>query len=133
MQWMIYVVLPIQVLSAVGLILVVLLQSGKGSSAMAAFGLGGGGETFFGSRGVGNFLTRTTTVLAVVFMVSCIVLSLVFRSEQTVMKDAERPPAPVESGLPLSGAGPEGATSEQPAESAAPAGGGETEPESGGE
>jgi len=70
MQWMIYVILPIQILSALGLILVVLLQSGKGSNAMAAFGLGGGGETFFGSRGVGNFLTRITTVLAVVFMVS---------------------------------------------------------------
>jgi len=133
MHWLIYVIIPIQIVSAIGLILVVLLQSGKGTSAMAAFGMGGGGETFFGSRGVGNFLTRTTTILAVVFMASCIVLTFLFRGVETVMEGAEtETPArqtgvlPSEVGEPEAGAG-------QPAEEAAPAGGGETEPISGGE
>ena len=49
------------------LILVVLLQRGKGSDIGAALG-GGGSNTVFGARGAGNFLSRVTTASAVIFM-----------------------------------------------------------------
>ena len=46
------------------LILVVLLQAGKGGGMGIAFG-GGGSQTVFGSSGAGNFLTRLTSITAV--------------------------------------------------------------------
>ena len=56
------------------LIVVVLLQRGKGSDVGAALG-GGGGNTVFGSRGAGNFLTKLTTGSAVVFMLTSLSLA----------------------------------------------------------
>jgi preprotein translocase subunit SecG len=61
------------------LILVVLLQRGKGSDVGAALG-GGGGNTVFGSRGAGNFLTKLTTGSAIIFMVTS--LSLAYMGNQ---------------------------------------------------
>lgn len=55
-----------QVLTAAGLIAVVLVQRGPGATMGAAFGSGASG-TVFGSRGAGNFLTRLTSWLAVGF------------------------------------------------------------------
>jgi len=55
-----------QVLLAVGLIAIVLVQRGPGATMGAAFGSGASG-TVFGSRGAGNFLTRTTGWLALGF------------------------------------------------------------------
>lgn len=56
------------VIVCISLIVVVLLQRGKGAEIGAVFG-GGGGATVFGSRGPATFLTKLTTVLAVLFMV----------------------------------------------------------------
>ena len=56
------------------LIVVVLLQRGKGAEAGAMFG-GGGAGTMFGSRGAGNFLTRLTSGAAVVFMLTSLTLA----------------------------------------------------------
>jgi preprotein translocase subunit SecG len=55
-----------QVLVAIGLIAIVLVQRGPGATMGAAFGAGASG-TVFGSRGAGNFLTRTTSWLALGF------------------------------------------------------------------
>jgi len=63
----------IYLLIAVALILLVLIQNGKGASMGAAFGAGASG-TVFGSTGTGNFLTKTTTILAILFFVLSIVL-----------------------------------------------------------
>jgi len=54
------------VLIAIGLIVFVLIQRGQGATAGAAFGSGASG-TVFGARGAGNFLSRTTWVLAALF------------------------------------------------------------------
>ena len=54
------------VLIAIALIAFVLIQKGQGATAGAAFGSGASG-TVFGSRGAGNFLSRTTWVLAALF------------------------------------------------------------------
>ncbi len=62
-------ILVIDVISAVGLIGLILLQQGKGADIGAAFG-SGASQTLFGSRGSANFLTRTTAVLATVFFLS---------------------------------------------------------------
>jgi preprotein translocase subunit SecG len=56
------------------LVVVVLLQHGKGADIGAVFG-GGASTTVFGSRGAGNFLTRLTTGAALLFMVTSLVLS----------------------------------------------------------
>jgi preprotein translocase subunit SecG len=68
----------VHVLVCVFLIIVVLLQRGKGAEIGAVFG-GGGGGTLFGSRGAGNFLTRLTTGAAFVFMLTS--LSLAYFAE----------------------------------------------------
>ena len=65
----------VHVVIALGLILVVLLQSGKGADIGAAFG-GGSSQTVFGGRGAATFLSKLTTILAVLFMVMSIVLTL---------------------------------------------------------
>lgn len=62
-------VLVIDIISAVALIGLILLQQGKGADIGAAFGTGGS-QTLFGSRGSANFLTRTTAILGTVFFLS---------------------------------------------------------------
>lgn len=68
-----------QVLVAVGLISIVLVQRGPGATMGAAFGAGASG-TVFGSRGAGNFLTRTTTWLAVGFFGISLALAVIATS-----------------------------------------------------
>lgn len=70
---MILLVTTIHILVSLGLIIVVLLQTGKGADMGAAFG-GGSSSTVFGSSGAGNFLTRLTTGMAVVFMLTSLTL-----------------------------------------------------------
>lgn len=68
------VLLIIQILVALGIIGLVLIQHGKGADAGAAFG-GGASGTVFGSRGSGNFLTKLTTGLAIVFFSNSLLLA----------------------------------------------------------
>ncbi len=67
------VVTIIHVIACLFLIGVVLLQQGKGADMGAVFG--GGSSTIFGSSGAGNFLTRLTTGMAVVFMLTSLTLT----------------------------------------------------------
>ena len=68
-----YVVPAIHVLACLFLIVVVLLQTGKGADMGAVFG--GGSQTLFGSSGAGNFLTKLTTGTAILFMVTSLILT----------------------------------------------------------
>lgn len=70
--------LIVQVLIAVGVIGLVLLQQGKGADAGAAFGSGGAGSVF-GSRGPATLLTRMTAILAAVFFLNSIGLAYLAR------------------------------------------------------
>ena len=63
------IVLVIDIISAVALIALILLQQGKGADIGAAFG-SGASQTLFGARGSANFLTRTTAILGTVFFLS---------------------------------------------------------------
>jgi preprotein translocase subunit SecG len=67
-------VLAVQMLSAVGMIGLVLLQHGKGADMGAAFGSGSSGS-LFGASGSANFLSRATAVLAGVFFVCTLLLA----------------------------------------------------------
>lgn len=64
----------LQVLVAVALIVFILIQHGKGADAGAAFG-SGSSSTVFGSQGSGNFMTKVTTVLVVIFLSNSLFLA----------------------------------------------------------
>ena len=71
----------IHVIVCMFLILVVLLQAGKGGGMGIAFGGGGGSQTVFGSSGAGNFLTRLTSITAFLFLLTSLTLAH-FSSQQ---------------------------------------------------
>lgn len=74
---MILFVTVLHILLSVIMILVILLQPGKGGDVAAAFGAGGGGGgAVFGPRGPGSLLSKATTSCAVLFMVTSITLAL---------------------------------------------------------
>jgi preprotein translocase subunit SecG len=66
--------LIVQVILSISLIVLVLMQHGKGADAGAAFG-SGSSSTVFGSKGSGNFLSKSTGVLAALFFVVCMSLA----------------------------------------------------------
>ncbi len=74
MNLMLTVVLALQMLSAVAMIGLILIQHGKGADMGAAFGSGSSGS-LFGASGSANFMSRTTAVLATVFFVSTLALA----------------------------------------------------------
>ena len=78
------VILIVHVLVALGLIGLVMLQQGKGAEAGASFG-SGASQTVFGSQGSGNFLSRTTAILATVFFVTSITLAMVARDKAAAL------------------------------------------------
>ncbi len=63
----------VHIIACVFLIAVVLLQTGKGADMGAVFG--GSSDTVFGSSGAGNFLTRLTTGVAALFMLTSLVMT----------------------------------------------------------
>jgi preprotein translocase subunit SecG len=67
-------VLVLHILAAIGIVVLVLLQHGKGADMGAAFGSGSAGS-LFGSAGAANFLSRTTAVLAAVFFATSLGLT----------------------------------------------------------
>ena len=104
----------IHILVCIALIMIVLLQTGKGSDMGAAFG-GGSSQTLFGSTGASTFLSKATTGAAIVFMLTS--LGLAYMSSHrtggpSVVTDT---PAPIES-------------SAQPAPVTAPATGDSSQP-----
>jgi preprotein translocase subunit SecG len=72
----------VHVLVCVFLIIVVLLQSGRGADVAAAFG-GMGSQTAFGPRGSATVLTRATTWSAILFMITSITLSIIASRRST--------------------------------------------------
>jgi preprotein translocase subunit SecG len=71
-----YLIVFLHVIACLFLIAVVLLQQGKGQDLASAFG-GGGTQTAFGPRGSATVLSRATTILAGMFMVTSLALSIV--------------------------------------------------------
>jgi preprotein translocase subunit SecG len=122
---MIIAVTILHVIVSIGLILVVLLQTGKGAEIGAVFG--GSSSTIFGSSGAGNFLTRLTTGMAVIFMITSLTLgyfagrrpSATIFDNRTPASEA-RPPAPQQPGAPQSAAPQTAPVAPAPSESSQP-------------
>lgn len=74
----------IHILVCIFLIAVVLLQSGKGAELGAAFG--GSSHTLFGSRGAATFLSKMTTIVAVMFMITSLALAIISAKGGSVIK-----------------------------------------------
>jgi preprotein translocase subunit SecG len=72
----------VHVLVCMLLIGAVLLQSGKGGGLAGSIGGGMGSSSVLGGRTATTFLSKATTVLAAVFMVSCLVQSIAFQNQQ---------------------------------------------------
>jgi preprotein translocase subunit SecG len=89
-------VLVVHVIAAVSIIGLVLLQHGKGADVGAAFGSGTSGS-LFGAAGSANFLSRATSVLAVVFFVSSLALTYLSSSKSGNKGVMAKQPAPAQS------------------------------------
>ncbi|MGD9239932.1 MAG: preprotein translocase subunit SecG [Desulfobacterales bacterium] len=82
----------IHIVVCVALIMIVLLQTGKGADMGAAFG-GGGSQTLFGSTGASTFLSKATTVAAIIFMLTSLALAYLssHRSSDSIMETTQAP------------------------------------------
>lgn len=69
-------IVTIHIIACIFLILVVLLQQGKGADLAGAFG-GGGSQTLFGARGATTLLHKLTTVGFIIFLLTSILLGIV--------------------------------------------------------
>lgn len=99
MDWMETLVVVVHVVIAVALVGLVLIQQGKGADAGAAFG-GGASQTVFGSQGSGSFLTKMTTLLAVVFFVTSFSLAVFAKQRAEVAGQTGIPVVEESSGSP---------------------------------
>ena len=89
---MIYVLVPIYIIVCVFLILVVLLQQGKGADVASAFGASSS-QTTFGARGATSVLEKVTTWSFVAFSVLAVAISLLqARPKSSVLKALGNPP-----------------------------------------
>ena len=114
MSFVYYGIVVVHILACLFLIGVVLLQQGKSQDLASAFG-GGGTQTAFGPRGSANVLSRATTILAGVFMVTSLSLTMVRPRAGTILDAVGAPaasPSPARSAAPAT---------TLPAQSAAPA------------
>lgn len=75
------ILLIVQVLLSISLIVLILMQHGKGADAGAAFG-SGASASVFGARGSGNFMTKSTAILAALFFIVCISLAYLSSNRQ---------------------------------------------------
>ena len=102
------ILIIVHVIVCVALIMIVLLQTGKGADMGAAFG-GGGGQTLFGATGASTFLSKLTTGAAIVFMLTSLSLAYLssHRSSQSVMNELTAPaaeqPGPAVPQVPVEG------------------------------
>ncbi len=82
----------IHVVVCIALIMIVLLQTGKGADMGAAFG-GGSSQTLFGSTGASTFLSKATTAAAIVFMLTSLTLAYMAGGKvmKSVVTDAQVP------------------------------------------
>ena len=111
-----YLVSVLYVLACFLLLLVVLLQQGKGGDMASAFG-GGSSQTAFGARAGATVLTKATTVLGVLFMLGAIALGVMGqRGPGSLMRGLSGAPAPVATPPPLPAPATQPPTSQTPAQ-----------------
>ena len=89
----------VQVISAIGIIGLVLLQRGKGADAGAGFGAGASG-TVFGARGATTGLSRMTAVFAAIFMINSLCLTYLFQRDARAQPESLLDKVPVTTTAP---------------------------------
>lgn len=99
MSVLVNVILGVQMLTALGMIGLILVQHGKGADMGAAFGSGSSGS-LFGASGSANFLSRTTGVLATVFFVATLALAYFGNARPTGSGSVLETPAAVAPATP---------------------------------
>lgn len=116
----------VHIITCILLILVVLIQSGKGAEISASFG--GSSQTVFGSSGGANFFTRLTTALAAIFMMTSVTLTMMANSAkkslfegQTAVPAQSAPTSAEAPAASASAAAPTGAENQAPAQTPAQA------------
>ncbi len=92
MAFLYYVIISVHITVCLFLIAIVLLQQGKGQDLASAFG-GGGSQTAFGPRGSATVLSRATTILAAMFMVTSLSLSVIKSGRSSVLDQIQGAPA----------------------------------------
>ena len=104
-----YVIISVHIIACLLLIAIVLLQQGKGQDLASAFG-GGGSQTAFGPRGSATVLSRATTILAALFVITSLSLSVLKPGRSSVLDQ-----------VPETVASPTPAAPDAPAEATPPA------------
>ncbi len=120
MNYIITIAVVLQVLSAIAIIILVLLQHGKGADLGAAFG-GGASGSLFGATGSANFLSRSTAIASTIFFCSTLAITIGAKYNRApastgvlgTIEQTTEAPAPIEA--------PAAASPEAPAEKDAPA------------
>jgi preprotein translocase subunit SecG len=86
-------IVVIHIVVCIALIMIVLLQTGKGADMGAAFG-GGASQTLFGATGASTFLSKATTAAAIIFMLTSLTLAYMSsnRGESRLVKEAPAAP-----------------------------------------
>jgi preprotein translocase subunit SecG len=93
----------VHVVFCLGLIGIVLLQSGKGADIGSAFG-GAGSQAVFGSMGTPTVLSKITGAIAVAFTITSFSLTLIAGERSSVIREPASAPAPPASSQPAPGA-----------------------------
>ncbi|MHB1409272.1 MAG: preprotein translocase subunit SecG [Acidovorax defluvii] len=124
MNVLVNVILGVQMLTALGMIGLILVQHGKGADMGAAFGSGSSGS-LFGASGSANFLSRTTGVLATVFFVATLALAYFGNARPTGSGSVLETPAAVAPATPVNGPADAGSNAAVPAPAAAASGAGQ--------
>lgn len=112
MEWLKTLFVVLQVVSALAIIGLVLIQQGKGADMGAAFGSGASGS-LFGASGSSNFLSRTTAIFAIIFFLSTLGITWLGAKkpvESGVLSNSTLPavvPAQQGGGAPANGANTE--------------------------
>lgn len=137
MNFLLTLLLAVQMLSAIAMIGLILVQQGKGADAGAAFGGGSSSASLFGASGGANFMSRSTAVLATIFLACTLGLAYFGNlrpvSSGSVLENlpADTIPAPASQQIPAAPAdtipAPAGAAGAAPASApaTAPAGAGQ--------
>jgi len=108
MAFLFYFIISLHIITCLLLIAIVLLQQGKGQDLASAFG-GGGSQTAFGPRGSATVLSRATTILAALFVITSLTLSVLKPGRSSVLDQVPEtvasptpaaPDAPVEAAPP---------------------------------
>jgi preprotein translocase subunit SecG len=113
MAWLNSLLIVVQVICAISIIVLILLQHGKGADMGAAFG-GGASGSLFGASGSANFLSRSTAVLAAIFFLATIGLAYTATTARTTSARTDRggimstvgKDAPAPAGAPAAPGGP---------------------------